>query len=73
MAVAKEVVKRELILELDGGVILGKQTTVQKRYTNINIAATDDNLLSAGQILSGLQEKALFNILVRDTESLEEA
>lgn len=73
MAVAKEVVKRELILELDGGVILGKQTTVQKRYTNINIAATDANLLSAGQILSGLQEKALFNILVRDTESLEEA
>ena len=73
MAVAKEVVKRELILEFDGGVVLGKQTTVQKRYTNINIAATDDNLLDAGQILSGLQEKNLFNILVRDTESLEEA
>lgn len=73
MAVTKEVVKRELILEFDGGVVLGKQTTVQKRYTNINIAATDDNLLDAGQILSGLQEKVLFNILVRDTESLEEA
>ena len=73
MAVTKEVVKRELILEFDGGVVLGKQTTVQKRYTNINISATDDNLLDAGQILSGLQEKDLFNILVRDTESLEEA
>lgn len=73
MAVAKEIVKRELILEFDGGVVLGKQTTVQKRFANINIAATDENLLDAGQILSSLQEKALFNILVRDTESLEEA
>lgn len=57
-----EITKKSLKLELDGGVVDGKQKIDSKTYSNISLAATDENILSAGELLSGLQEKALINI-----------
>jgi hypothetical protein len=57
-----EITKKSLKLELDGGVVDGKQRIESKTYSNINLSASDENILSAGEILSGLQEKALVNV-----------
>ena len=57
-----EITKKSLKLELDGGVVDGKQKIESKTCSNINLTATDENILSAGEILSGLQEKTLINV-----------
>lgn len=57
-----EITKKGLKLELDGGVVDGKQKIDSKTYSNISLSATDENILSAGELISGLQEKALINV-----------
>jgi hypothetical protein len=57
-----EITKKSLKLELDGGVVDGKQKIDSKTYSNIILSATDENILSAGELISGLQEKALINV-----------
>ncbi|TFZ41448.1 DUF1659 domain-containing protein [Soehngenia longivitae] len=57
-----EITKKSLKLELDGGVVDGKQKIDSKTYSNISLSATDENILSAGELISGLQEKALINV-----------
>jgi hypothetical protein len=57
-----EITKKSLKLELDGGVVDGKQKIDSKTYSNISLTATDENILSAGELISGLQEKALINV-----------
>lgn len=57
-----EITKKSLKLELDGGVVDGKQKIDSKIYSNISLTATDENILSAGELISGLQEKALINV-----------
>lgn len=57
-----EITKKSLKLELDNGVVDGKQKIDSKTYSNISLSATDENILSAGELISGLQEKALINV-----------
>ena len=72
MAMIRTKEKKELILELDGGVVNGKQKLVQKRFSNIVSNASDEKIYTVAIAIVGLQEKSLLKVNVRDTDLLTE-
>ncbi len=62
MATAANISKKSLKLELDGGIVDGKQRVASKLFTNVKTDATDENLHISGQTIAGLQEKGLLKV-----------
>ena len=62
MAIASVKEKTTLKLELDAGVVDGKQKVKSKAFNNVKINATDNSLHEAATILAGLQQKDLLNV-----------
>lgn len=69
MATAAEIAKKSLKLELDAGIVDGKQKIASKVYSNVKTDATDENMHISGQVLSGLQSKSL--LMVKKIEEYE--
>lgn len=53
------VVKNQLKLEFDNGVVEGKQKYKAKTFSNIKEEATDENLLEVSKAINALTEKAV--------------
>jgi len=62
MAIETTIGKRSLKLELDGGIVDGKQKVVNKTFNNVKIDALDDNIHLCGSLLSNLQSKSLLQV-----------
>ena len=62
MAIIVNKEKMALRLELDGGVVDGKQKIQSKTLNNIKTNATDDNLHGTAIALAGLQDKPLLKV-----------
>jgi hypothetical protein len=69
---AMETVKEKLALklELDGGMVNGKQKTLSKTFSQIKTTADDANLHAAATAIAGLQEKSLLKVQKVETTSL---
>lgn len=73
MAVTNKTEKVTLKLELDGGIVEGKQKVVSKSFANVNLAALDQNLHGAATELAGLQKKGLLKVKrIEETSLIEE-
>lgn len=72
MAVTKTVEDVVLKLELDGGIVDGKQKIKSKRFNKVKLDALDESIYQTGIALSGLQNKALMNVKRLDEVSLIE-
>lgn len=70
MAIIKKVEDVVLKLELDGGVVDGKQKIKSKRFNKVKLNATDESVYETGLVLSGLQSKTLMNVKRLDEISL---
>ena len=62
MAIRTNKEKLTLRLELDGGIINGKQKVNTKSFTHIKTAAEDQALFDTATALAGLQEKDLLRV-----------
>jgi len=62
-----------LKLELDGGVVDGRQRVSSKSINNIKLDATDDAIHGTGAALTNLQNKDVLNIKKIEEMSLEES
>lgn len=62
MATAAAIAKKSLKLELDAGIVDGKQKIASKVFSNVKTDATDENMHISGQVLSGLQNKGLLKV-----------
>lgn len=62
--------KLTLRLELDGGIVDGKQKVKAKSFTQIKSSAEDEALYNTASILSGLQEKDLIKVKKIETTSI---
>ncbi|MGM0397319.1 MAG: DUF1659 domain-containing protein [Bacillota bacterium] len=62
MAIEVTAEKRTLKLELDAGVVDGKQRISSKSYSNVKLDATDDGIHTCGEALAGLQELPLMKL-----------
>jgi len=54
--------KMTMKLELDGGIVDGKQKTISKAFNNVKTDALDENIHSAAITLAGLQNKSLLKV-----------
>lgn len=73
MAIVANKEKLALRLELDGGVVDGKQRSISKVFNNVKTNAVDDNIHSAAMTLVGLQNKSLLKVKrVEETTLTEE-
>jgi|SRR5690554_757228 hypothetical protein len=73
MAIVSKKEKMALKLELDAGIVDGKQKTTSKTFNNVKVTALDDNLHLAATELAGLQNKPLLNVKkVEETTLTEE-
>lgn len=54
--------KLSLRLELDDGVVNGKEKIKRKSYNQVNPTATDEDIHSVGKTLSSLQSRELVKI-----------
>ena len=72
MAVLATKMSRKLQLQLDAGIIDGKQKFVNRNYSNLKPAATNANLHNLALTIAGLQSKSLIYINVIDTDQLTE-
>lgn len=72
MAVIKRVDDVVLKLELDGGLVDGKQKIKSKRFNKVKLDAGDESIYETGVTLSGLQSKSLINVKRLDEVSLME-
>ena len=72
MAVIKRIEDVVLKLELDGGLVEGKQKIKSKRFNKVKLDAGDEAVYETGVVLSGLQNKALINVKRLDEVSLIE-
>lgn len=72
---AIETVKEKLALrlELDGGMVNGKQKIHPKTFAQIKTTADDTNLHSAATAIASLQERSLLKVQRVETTSLIEA
>lgn len=61
-----------LKLELDGGIIEGKQKVISKSFSKIKTDALDENLHGAAMSIGGLQEEALLKVKRVETTDLVE-
>ena len=62
MAIVTKKEKMALKLELDAGIVDGKQKTASKSFNNVKLDALDDNLHQTATKLAGLQNKSLLNV-----------
>ena len=62
MAIKTNREKLTLRLELDGGVINGKQKVNSKSFTQIKTTAEDQALFDTASAIAGLQEKDLLRV-----------
>lgn len=62
MAIEVMTEKRTLKLELDAGVVDGRQRTSTKSYSNVKLDATDEGIHTCGEALSSLQELPLMKL-----------
>ena len=62
MAVIGNKEKITLKMELDAGVVDGKQKIKSKAFTNIKASASDENLHGTAELFAGLQNLPLLNI-----------
>ena len=70
MAVIKKVEDIVLKLELDGGIVDGKQRIKSKRFNKVKLDATDESIYETGVVISNLQNKTLMNVKRLDEVSL---
>lgn len=62
--------KLVLRLELDGGMVAGRQKITSKSFSAIKTDATDENLYTTAESLAGLQEKDLMKVKKVETTNL---
>jgi len=62
MAVVGSKEKLTLKLELDAGIVDGKQKIQSKMLSNVKTSAVDDNLHGVAVALAGLQNKPLLKV-----------
>lgn len=62
MAIEVSTEKRTMKLELDAGLVDGKQRISTKSYSNVKLDATDQGIYTCGQALSGLQDLPLMKL-----------
>lgn len=62
MAITNKIEDVILKLELDGGLVNGKQQIKAKRFNKVKLTATDESIYETGLVLSGLQNKTLLNV-----------
>lgn len=64
--------KKSLILCFDGGVVDGKQRTINRTFNNINDQATDAKLYSTANLLASVQERDLLEVNKREISSIHQ-
>ena len=62
--------RKALVLELDHGVMDGKQVVKNKTFSNINEAAPDQDLYDVSEALMSLQEHSLLQVKKVETRAL---
>ncbi|MBU5255572.1 DUF1659 domain-containing protein [Tissierella praeacuta] len=62
--------KLSLKLEIDGGMVNGKQKTLSKTFSQIKTTADDTNLYTAATAIANLQEKSLLKVQKVETTTL---
>lgn len=73
MAVIGNKEKTSLKLELDAGLVDGRQRTKNKTFTKIKARATDEGLYEAALVLGSLQSRDLLKVRkVEETELVDE-
>ena len=72
MAITTIKEKTSLRLELDGGIVDGKQKIHPKSFTQIRTTAADQDLYNAATAIAGLQDKGLLKVQRVETTTLIE-
>ncbi|WMM24304.1 DUF1659 domain-containing protein [Tissierella sp. MB52-C2] len=72
MAITTIKEKTSLRLELDGGIVDGKQKIHPKSFTQIKTTAEDQDLYNAAAAIAGLQDKNLLKVQRVETTTLIE-
>ena len=72
MAIRTNKEKLTLRLELDGGVINGKQKINTKSFAQIKTTAEDQALLDTASVIADLQEKDLLRVKKLEVTSISE-
>lgn len=72
MAISTLKEKVVLRLELDGGIVAGRQRITPKSYSTIKTDATDENLYNVATTIADLQEKDLLKVKRVETTNLIE-
>jgi hypothetical protein len=72
MAITTIKEKTSLRLELDGGIVDGKQKIHPKSFTQIKTMAEDQDLYNAAAAIAGLQDKSLLKVQRVETTTLIE-
>ncbi len=62
--------KMTLKLEMDGGIVEGKQKVDSKSFSQIKTTAIDEDLYNTATAISGLQEKNLLKVKKIETTDL---
>lgn len=62
--------KMTLKLEMDGGIVEGKQKVDSKSFSQIKTTAIDEDLYNTATAISGLQEKNLLKVKKIETTNL---
>ena len=70
MAIQNLKEKMTLRLELDGGIVNGKQKTIPKSFSQIKTTAEDTALYSTAETLASLQDKGLIKVKRMEITSL---
>ena len=73
MAIQVNKEKLTLRLELDGGIVDGKQKVKGKSFTQIKTTAADEALLNTASVMASLQEKDLLKVKKVETTSISQA
>lgn len=73
MAISTVKERLSLKLELDGGIVNGRQRIQAKTLNNVKTDAADENLFNTAVVLAGLQNKDLLKVKrVEETALVEE-
>lgn len=62
MAIRNKIEDVVLKLELDGGVVDGKQKIKAKRFNKVKVEVGDESIYETAVVLSGLQNRTLLNV-----------
>lgn len=62
MAIEVKTEKKTLKVELDAGVVDGKQKISTRSFNNVKVDATDENIHACGEVLADLQEMELMRL-----------